>query len=474
MMEDERSPNQLRNLEAEQALLGALLRNNQVIDLVGGIVEPEHFAEAVHARIFEAARALVGKGTPASEITLKTWFEGDGTLREIGGIEYLITLASRAVTIINAPQYAEIVRDLAIRRDLIEKAEALISSVYLMPVDGVVQDLAAMAADELLGVAARGTSRHVRSIHDVANSALDDIQKRMNGERDQSLIKTGITALDNRTGGIARGELVLLGGRPGMGKSALGDVIALNAAMAGHPTLLWTGEMPAETIAERLMSSLEYPAGAIPYSLASRGNIGAKQFERLCNTLPTLLPVALRIDDRAAISVSQLRASAVQARIRMKGLDLIVIDYIGLMKAGNRYGGRKVDEIGEISTALKQLARELKVGILGLHQLSRAVESRDGKRPQLSDLRDSGNLEQDADQVWFAFREEYYLEREAHQATGMKQVEADDALRAARHRMEIIIDKVRRGPTGVAKVFCDIGSNYIGGLGDDSDQAAFL
>jgi replicative DNA helicase len=461
----------LMNIDVEQALLGAAMTRNEIFDMVGSSLEPGHFSEPVHARIYEVSLALLRQGVPVTAITLKQWFERDESLQQIGGIEYLISLMRGTVTLVNAPQYAKLIRDLYVRRQLVLQAEDIIDRALSMAVDESVNTVCAEAAEDIVKLSAHTGTQRIVSLYEASDAALVAMQKRMNGDKDESLIRTGIPALDDHVGGLARGELAIIGGRPGMGKSALADMLAYLAARNGYVTLLWTGEMRFQAVSERILTAAAYPRGAIQYSRASTGKIGLKEFERLCaiNTEEfTKLP--LMIDDRPKVTVGHLRTAAAKARLKFGTLDLIVVDYIGLMGSTNRQLIRTIDVITDISASLKELARDLNVPVIALHQLNRDPEKRDNKRPQLSDLRESGAVEQDADTVWFAFREEYYLREELKTATGADLLKIQDRLRECQNRMEIIIAKLRRGPTGTIKVFCDIGSNFIGPMPIDQEN----
>lgn len=473
------TPLPLADIEAEQIVLGSILNRNELVDLIGGILESKHFYEPIHAKLYENIVSTVRAGRSASPITLKAFLERDNSLQDVGGASYVARLAGAVASNADAEAHAKNIRELWIRREIIRQSTEAIAVANDLPLSITAQALATESAERLVGLSANGAEDRIADVFEVADAALTAIQRRRNGEPDEGLIKTGLEQLDSLIGGMARGDFVILAGRPGMGKSALADCIGLLAAQAGYVTLLWSGEMRRHQIAERLLSSLSYSGGAIPYTKAYRsGQCGLtdSEYSRLCEARHEhMRGLPLFLDDRPKVNLGQLRAKAAQIKIRKGGLDLLIVDQLGNILPTNNYRGNRVLEVSETTGGLKQLAVDLNVPIIAVHQLSRQVEGRENKRPMLSDLRDSGAAEQDADMVWFAFREEYYVKAEIKNSAGDKLLKLEDKLRDVKNRLEIIVEKQRRGPTGTVTQFCDIGSNFIGPMANEQQaQEAML
>ena len=460
------------NLEAEQALLGALLANNKAYERVSEFLAPEHFADAVHGRIYEAIARRIEAGQVADPVTLRATFEHSGLLDDVGGAAYLGQLLTAMVGIINAGDYGRIIYDAWIRRQLIELGELTVNRGFGADpeLDGTAQIEAAEQA--LFDLATKGGSEGAAMSFETALAmAIDTAAKAFERDGKVSGLTTGLTDLDARTGGLHPSDLLILAGRPGMGKTALATKIAFGAAQAllsearaENPNAeakqcvaVFSLEMSAEQLATRLLAE----EARVSSDRIRRGEIGQKDFDNFVAVSRRIARLPLIIDDTPAITLSALRTRCRRLR-RTRGLALIVVDYLQLMRpaAGTRPDNR-VLEISQITQGLKAIAKELSVPVIALSQLSRAVESREDKRPQLSDLRESGTIEQDADAVMFVYRDEYYLQaRMPKQMAYDSEDKFQDALAKwqqdmehVHNRAELILAKQRHGPTGKIDLF---------------------
>jgi len=451
------------NIEAEQALLGALLVNNDAFYRVSDFLKPEHFHEAIHAKIYAVAGDMIRATKRATPITIKTFLPADEKIGDITVAQYLARLAAEATTIINAEDYGRSIYDLATRRSLITVGEDMVNIAYDAPVDMPPQQQIEDAERRLFELAETG--RYDGGFHDFGtaiNSAIDLASAAYQRDGGLSGLACGLHSIDSRMGGLQRSDLIILAGRPAMGKSALATNIAFNIAhqyqgdvnadgstkaLDGGIVGIFSLEMSAEQLATRIISEQT----EVPSSKIRRGDITEADFEKLSGCAQELQKIPLYIDETGGISIAQLSARARRLK-RQRGLDLMIVDYIQLMQGSSRTADNRVQEITEITTGLKALAKELNIPIIALSQLSRQVENREDKRPQLSDLRESGSIEQDADVVLFVYREEYYLERTEPKEGTDEWLKWDNNMREARGRAEIIIAKQRHGPTGVAKL----------------------
>ncbi len=448
------------NIEAEQALLGAILVNNEAFYRVSDFLEPKHFLEGIHQRIFELATGLIRAGKLATPVTLKTFLPGDLDIAGLSVNQYLARLAAEATTIINAEDYGRTVYDLSIRRDLINIGEDMVNLAYDAPVDATPQSHIEDAERKLFELAETG--RYETGFQRFAQALTTAVDMAAHAyQRDGSLsgLATALTDLDSRMGGLQPSDLIILAGRPGMGKTALATNIAYNVAKAwagevradGHMATVNGGivgffslEMSAEQLATRIISEQT----GIPSNKIRRGAIDEADFEKIKDVSIELQNLPFYVDETGGLSIGQLTARARRLK-RQRGLDLLVIDYVQLLQGSTRRSSEnRVQEITEITTRLKALAKELNVPILALSQLSRQVEAREDKRPQLSDLRESGSIEQDADVVLFVFREEYYLtNKEPRPGTAEHDTWVTE-MDAVHGKAEVIIGKQRHGPTG--------------------------
>jgi replicative DNA helicase len=456
------------NIEAEQALLGAILVNNEAFYRVSDFLEPRHFFEPIHQKIYELSRDLIRAGKIATPVTLKTFLDANV---DIGGItvsQYLARLAAEATTIINAEDYGRTIYDLAVRRQLIIVGEEMVNVAFDAPVDLSPRDQIEEAERRLYELAETG--RYDGGFQRFANAlttAVDMAAKAFQRDGKLSGIATGLDDLDRIMGGLQQSDLLILAGRPGMGKTALATNIAYNVAKAwrgevradGHTETANGGivgffslEMSAEQLATRIIAEQT----GIPSNQIRRGGITEADFEKIKDHSIELQGLPLYVDETGGLSIAQLAARARRLK-RQRGLDLMVIDYLQLLQGSTRRSSEnRVQEITEITTKLKALAKELNVPILALSQLSRQVESRDDKRPQLSDLRESGSIEQDADVVMFVYREEYYhLMRKPLESNREKFAEWLAESDQVHGKAEIILGKQRHGPTGTVELQFD-------------------
>ena len=452
------------NIEAEQALIGAILVNNEAFYRVSDFLEPRHYFEPVHQRIYELASSLIRAGKVANPVTLKTFLPADVDIAGLTVSQYLARLAAEATTVINAEDYGRTVYDLAIRRALIIIGEDMVNLAYDAPVDSAPRQQIEDAERQLFELAETGRyDGGFQRFATALTTAVDMAARAYQRDGRLSGIATGLADLDRKMGGLQNSDLVIIAGRPGMGKTSLATNIAYNIAKAyrfdvradgRHETMnggvvgFFSLEMSAEQLATRIISEQT----EIPSHKIHRGDIDPADFDKIALVAREMETLHLYIDETGGLSIAQLAARARRLK-RQKGLDVLVIDYLQLLQGSTRRATEgRVQEVTEITTKLKALAKELNVPILALSQLSRQVENRDDKRPQLSDLRESGSIEQDADVVLFVFREEYYLSnKEPRPGTeGYEKWQAD--LAAVHGKAEIIIGKQRHGPTGTVQV----------------------
>ena len=443
--------------EAEQQLLGAVLTNNDVFDRVASIIRAEHFYDPVHARIYDIAAARIAKNQLASPVTLKAFMEDDEGLKELGGPAYLARLAGAAISAFAVREYAQMIYDLAVRRDLIAlgqdiAAKATKVDVASEPKEQIIEAEQALYKLAEQGQSDKGFQSFLRAVTDAVNVANAAYQR----EGGLAGVSTGLDDMDKKLGGLHRSDLLILAGRPSMGKTSLATNIAFNVAKAYKKGMKHDGtegavdggvvgffslEMSAEQLAARILSE----AAEIPSEDIRRGDMTETEFRRFVDAAKALEACPLFIDDTPAIPIAQLAARARRLK-RTHGLDVLIVDYLQLIR-GN--ADNRVQEIAEISMGLKAIAKELDIPVVALSQLSRQVESRDDKRPQLSDLRESGSNEQDADVVMFVFREEYYVEREKPSDDRLDEMAAwQERMERLHGRAEVIIGKQRHGPIG--------------------------
>ena len=451
------------SIEAEQQLLGAILTNNDVYDRVAAIIGAQHFYDPVHARIYEVAAARIAKNNLASPVTKKAFFEGDSGLEELGGPAYLARLAGSAVSSYAVRDYAQMIYDLAIRRELIGLGRDIVAKAAKVdiasePREQIVEAEQALYKLSEQGKTDTGFQSFLRAVTDAVNVANAAYQR----EGGLAGISTGLIDMDKKLGGLHKSDLLILAGRPSMGKTSLATNIAFNVAKAyrrgilpdGHEGTVEGGvvgfyslEMSAEQLAARILSE----AAEVPSEQIRRGDMTEGEFRRFVEAAKSLEACPLFIDDTPALPISQLAARARRLK-RTHGLDLLIVDYLQLVRGAGKSENR-VNEISEITMGLKAIAKELNIPVIALSQLSRQVESREDKRPQLSDLRESGSIEQDADVVMFVFREEYYKEREKpgdHELEKMATWQAE--MERLHGKAQVVIGKQRHGPIGTVEL----------------------
>lgn len=467
---DNLQPDKLpKNIEAEQALLGAVLANNKTFEKVSEFLRPEHFADPIHAKIFDIISKLITRGHVADVITLKNYFEQDGSLEEVGGYKYLIRLADSATPLTNAEYYAQFIYDKYLRRELIATGFEIVNAATKEDIDSDATEQIENAEKRLFDLANQGeTSTGFIEFGQALTDSIKRIETAYQKEGKISGLPTGLDALDAKTGGLNDSDLIILAGRPAMGKTALATNIAYNVAeflahdkntpAKNRGVAFFSLEMSADQLASRILSTVTQTNG----HKMRTGELDNAEFTRIAAAVRELEQIPLFIDDTPGLNINAIRTRARRLK-RNKGLGLIVIDYIQLINGtgSKKTEGNRVQELSEISRGLKILAKELQVPVIALSQLNRGVESRDDKRPLMSDLRESGSIEQDADIVMFVFRENYYIQNEEpkpkagetpeHLQKRMDEWEA--RVRATKNIGEVIIGKQRHGPTGTVQLF---------------------
>ena len=451
------------SIEAEQQLLGAIMTNNELFERVAPIVGAEHFYDPVHARIFETASARIAKNNLASPVTLKAFLEDDAGLAELGGPAYLVRLAGAAISSFAVRDYAQIIYDLAIRRELIKVGNDIAAKAARVDVDSEPKEQIVEAEQKLYALAEQGqTEQGFQSFLTAVTDAVKVANAAYQREGGLAGVSTGLVDMDKKLGGLHRSDLLILAGRPSMGKTSLATNVAFNIARAYKKGITASGEegaidggvvgffsleMSAEQLATRILSEV----AEIPSNQIRRGDFTESEFRRIVDAAKELEAAPLFIDDTPALPISQLAARARRLK-RTHGLDALFIDYLQLVRGTGRSENR-VNEISEITMGLKAIAKELDIPVIALSQLSRQVENREDKRPQLSDLRESGSIEQDADVVMFVFREEYYKEREKpgdHELDKMGIWQEE--MERLHGKAEVVIGKQRHGPIGTVEL----------------------
>lgn len=449
-----------QNIEAEQALLGALLANNKSFEQISDFLKANHFADATHVKIYDVIAKLISRGHVADTITLKNYFEQEGSLSEVGGYKYLIKLAESSTPLTNAEYYAQYIYDQYLRRELISAGYQIVTSAMKENIDSSASNQIDEAEKMLYDLSDKGDGqRGFVNFSDALTMSLSTIEKAYQREGSISGISTGIDNLDKKTGGLNGSDLIILAGRPAMGKTALATNIAYNVAeiMSRDKNIdpkslgvaFFSLEMSADQLATRILSST---AGISSHRMRN-GDIDNGEFGRIAEVIRSLEKMPLYIDDTPDLTITSIRNRARRLK-RTKGLGLIVIDYIQLISGNSKRGdANRVQELSEISRGLKVLAKELNVPVIALSQLNRGVEQREDKRPLMSDLRESGSIEQDADIVLFVFRENYYIQNEEPKESDKnfsveKHLKWESLMKDTKYKAEVIIGKHRHGPTG--------------------------
>ena len=459
------------NIEAEAAFLGAVLIDNRVIEELPVAVRPEHFFEPVHQRIYERVLTLLDRNAVVTPVTLKPYFEADEALKELGGITYLAQLTADGQGLLAPRELAQQIYDLALLRELVSVGRTLVEGALDTSEDVAPMDRIAQAEADLFKVAeGASTSSEAASFGMATNKALGMIELAINSGGHISGKTTGFTSINDKCGGLHNSDLIILAGRPGMGKSSLATNIAFNCAdrllrdrrdeidegkSVGAGVALFSLEMSADQLATRILAE----QASISSEALRMGKISRDDFQKLSFASQRLAELPLFIDDTPALTIAALRTRARRLK-RKHDIGLVIVDYLQLLQGSGRANDNRVNEISEISRGLKTLAKELDVPVIALSQLSRAVEQRDDKRPMLSDLRESGSIEQDADMVWFIYREDYYVAAREPK----RPVESDDAKTHEAHEAwasemervfglaELIVAKQRHGATGKVRL----------------------
>ena len=443
------------NIEAEQAVIGSILVSNDIFDEITPIIDAQKFFDPIHVKIFETIENLINKGLLANPITLKNHFDNNEGLKELGGQEYLIKITKFSTSVKQAIDYANIVQEMHVRRELIKISEFVsheASNDVESPSSG--EEIIISAEKSLFDLAERG---HFNQSFMKFESALKQTieMARSAYQNDEGIVgvPTGLTDLDSRLGGMHKQDLIIIAGRPSMGKTALATNIAFHAAKniekkrSKSTVAFFSLEMSSEQLSTRILSE----QARIRSNDIRRGKVSEKEFEQFIETSKNIFELPLYIDETPAITIAAISNRSRRIK-RLFGLELIVVDYIQLMKSSGKKEYNRVQEISEITQGLKALAKELNVPVLALSQLSRQVEQRDNKKPQLSDLRESGSIEQDADVVMFVYREAYYLENKEPTLGSIEHAEWQQKMNEISSLADIMIGKQRHGPTGNIKV----------------------
>ena len=478
------------NFEAEQALLGAILVNNAAYQRVAEFLRPEHFADPLHGKLFDSLSKLIERGQVVSAITLKTYVEADEAMKEAGGAVYLARLAAASVHVIDAAAFGRAVHDLYLRRQLIDIGETVVNGAFgTGDVDETAISQIEVAEKKLYDLASTGqTEGGFKPFRAALTEAMTAAETAYHRVGQLTGVASGLFQLDQLLGGLHRSDLLILAGRPSMGKTALATNIAFSAAKAyreeivdGRPKAVdgavvgfFSLEMSSEQLATRMLAE----QAEVSSEKIRRGEMISADFDRVLSVSQELEHLNFFIDDTPALSIAALRTRARRLK-RTHGLGLLIVDYLQLLAPSGKSSNQqnRVQEVSEITRGLKTLAKELDVPVIALSQLSRAVEQREDKRPQLSDLRESGSIEQDADVVMFVYREEYYLTR----SEPARRPEENDQRFNERHdawkqrceqtygKAEVIVAKQRHGPTGIVRLSFEGQFTKFGNLAADAE-----
>ena len=439
------------NIEAEQALLGSILVNNDIIDEIATLVSSNIFYDPAHVKIYEVIENLNNKGMIANPITLKNFFEKDNMLSEVGGTEYLVKLTRFSGSVKQAIDYAKIIHEMYLRRELVQISDKLSNdTLNANAQEQNAENIIESTEKSLFDLAERGSfTQSFMKFNQALDQTIEMATLAMKNDQGIVGVPTGLTDLDEKLGGLHKSDLIILAGRPSMGKTALATNIAYNAAQhvlkrqEKSSIAFFSLEMSSEQLSTRILSE----QARIKSDDIRRGKVTEEEINRYIETSRNIYNLPLFIDETPAITIATLSNRARRIK-RLFGLNLIVVDYIQLMRSSSNKNEGRVQEISEITQGLKALAKELSVPVLALSQLSRAVEQRDDKQPQLADLRESGSIEQDADVVMFVYRESYYLKAKEPRPATVEHAEWQAKMNEVSHLAELIIGKQRHGPTG--------------------------
>ena len=435
------------NIEAEQSVIGSILLSNEIFDDINMLISSKNFYDPMHQKIFSAIESLIYKGMLANPITLKNFFENEKD--ELNIPEYLVKITKFSSSTRQTIEYSKLIYDLYVKRELIKISGNVIDSAKLNDPDNDGQKIIENFEKSLFDLAEKGSfNSSLVKFDEAMRQTIEMASNAYKNEDGIVGVPSGLSDLDDRLGGLHKSDLVIIAGRPSMGKTALATNIAFNAAKKiqndGRKSSIafFSLEMSSEQLSTRILAE----QSRIKSNDIRRGKISEDQFDKFIETSKNVSELPLYIDETPAISIAALSNRARRIK-RLYGLDMVVVDYIQLMRASNFKEGR-VQEISEITQGLKALAKELSVPVLALSQLSRAVEQRDDKKPQLSDLRESGSIEQDADVVMFVYREAYYLKVKEPRPATVEHAEWQAKMNEVSHLAELIIGKLRHGPTG--------------------------
>ena len=436
------------NIEAEQSVIGSILVSNEIFDEINTIVSSTNFYDPMHQKIFSAIENHIFKGMLANPITLKNYFENEKD--EINVPEYLVKVTKFSTSTRQATEYSKIIYDMFVRRQLIKISEETIDTAKLNDLNVNGQNIIENSERLLFDLAEKGSfNSSLIKFDEALRQTIEMASAAYKNEEGIVGVPTGLRDLDDRLGGLHQSDLIIIAGRPGMGKTALATNIAFNAANklqdSGRKSSIafFSLEMSSEQLSTRILAE----QSRIKSNDIRRGKISDDQFDKFIETSKNISELPLYIDETPAISIAALTNRARRIK-RLFGLDMLVVDYIQLMKGSFNNKDGRVQEISEITQGLKALAKELSVPVVALSQLSRAVEQRDDKKPQLSDLRESGSIEQDADVVMFVYRQSYYLKSKEPRAATVEHAEWQAKMNEVSHLAELIISKQRHGPTG--------------------------
>ena len=436
------------NIEAEQAVIGSVLTSNEIFDDISSIISEQNFYDPLHQKIYSAINNLIYKGMLANPITLKSYFENEKD--DLNVPEYLIKITKFATSSRQSIEYSKIIYDMYVRRQLIKISENIIDNAKITDLNISGQTIIEDSEKVLYDLAEKGSlSSSLIKFDNAVRQTIEMASSAYKNEEGIVGVPTGLKDLDDRLGGLHKSDLIIIAGRPSMGKTALATNIAFHAAKKIQETgnkgsiAFFSLEMSSEQLSTRILAE----QSRIKSNDIRPGKISEEQFEQFIQTSKNISELPLYIDETPAISIAALSNRARRIK-RLHGLDMIVIDYIQLMRATFAVKEGRVQEISEITQGLKALAKELSVPVLALSQLSRAVEQRDDKKPQLSDLRESGSIEQDADVVMFVYRESYYLKSKEPRPATVEHAEWQAKMNEVSHLAELIIGKQRHGPTG--------------------------
>jgi len=443
------------NIEAEQAVIASILVSNDIYDEISSILDSQKFFDPIHVKLYETIETLISKGLLANPITLKNYFENNEGLKELGGQEYLIKITKFSTSVKQAIDYANIVQEMHVRRELIKISQSVLDEVSTNSDVGTSGETIIQNTEKsLFDLAERGHfNQSFMKFDSALKQTIDMAKSAYQNEEGLVGVPTGLTDLDSRLGGLHKQDLVIIAGRPSMGKTALATNIAFHAAKniekkgSKSTVAFFSLEMSSEQLSTRILSE----QSRIRSNDIRRGKVSEKEFEQFIETSKNISELPLYIDETPAITIAAISNRSRRIK-RLFGLELIVVDYIQLMRSSGKKEYNRVQEISEITQGLKALAKELNVPVLALSQLSRAVEQRDDKKPQLADLRESGSIEQDADIVMFVFRESYYLQNKEPTVGSIEHAEWQTKMNEISHLADIMISKQRHGPTGNVKV----------------------